>query len=92
MRGPVSTRGPVQRGPVVSGPVPSGPVENVILVLLSKSLVFLLFLFSFVVLSISYRLQQKYNNFFYYFVFLRSLFFLFSDYSIAYTLQQKYNT
>ena len=42
MRGPVSTRGPVPRGPVVSGPVPSGPVENVILVLLSKSLVFLL--------------------------------------------------
>ena len=40
MRGPVSTRGPVPRGPVVSGPVPSGPVENVILVLLSKSLVF----------------------------------------------------
>lgn len=64
MRGPVSTSGPVPRGPVVSGPVPSGPVENVILVLLSKSLVFLLFLFSFVVLSISYRLQQKYNNFF----------------------------
>lgn len=54
MRGPVSTRGPVPSGPVVSGPVPSGPVENVILVLLSKSLVFLLFLFSFVVLSISY--------------------------------------
>ena len=42
MRGPVSTRGPVPRGPVVSGPVPSGPVENIILVLLSKSLVFLL--------------------------------------------------
>ena len=72
MRGPVSTRGPVPRGPVVSG-----PVENVILVLLSKSLVFLLFLFSFVVLSISYRLQQKYNNFFYFFVFFEKFVFPF---------------
>ena len=35
-RGPVSVRGPVS----MSGPVPRGPVENVILVLLSKSLVF----------------------------------------------------
>ena len=51
---------------------------------------------SFVVLSISYRLQQKYNRFFYFlflcFSFCFSRLFLFFDYSIAHTLQQKYNT
>ena len=48
---------------------------------------------SFVVLSISYRLQQKYNRFFLFlcFSFCFSCLFLFFDYSIAHTLQQKYN-